>query len=182
VTDHENHDDSQEPELDERGLADQIDDWLTDERPERYDTEDRDWMLSVVDKVVKVLEEEPHDEVIRNAARRLVSGREAQASQKINRLLRSMAETGQLPLWWFDTPEWTIIYAATLHLPVKIAKHKVRFGAMTDADWEEFVIEHKREEDEINATREMTRNGGVLLANLIREQKVRRTEDLRPST
>lgn len=163
----------------DKTLADWVDEWLTDERPERYDDDDRDWMTPVIEKAAKMHRERPHDELAEEAARRYVSSREGQASQRVNRILRAIAEAQTLPLWWDEDPAWKITYANVLHLPVKIGDRKVQFRAMTAGDWEEFIFEHKRQEDEINATREMTRNGAAILHGLIQQQHARRTEDVK---
>lgn len=180
MTDETYQEDNYEPDDGEKTLADWIDEWLTDERPERYERDDRDWIERVFEKAVKMNREQDIDEIIERDARRQVTRREAEASRQVNKALRSIAESEQLPIWWADDPAWTITYAKYLHLPVSIGKLKVQFRAMGVDDWEHFVIEHKRQEDEVNAAREMTRNGAVLIASWMQQQNARRTEDIRP--
>lgn len=71
-------------------LNQQIDGWLADVRPERYDLGDKAWQEAVIDKAAAELESMPHGETIRDAARRRVYRREQEAGRKANRFLREI--------------------------------------------------------------------------------------------
>jgi hypothetical protein len=171
-----------ETELDEtpsdKQLTHDIDEALAKVRPERYDAGDKDWMDDVVESVRQSLADRAEDEVIRDAARRRVYRREAEATKRTNRLLRDIDETGQLPLGWGDGDKWRELLFDLLHLPLSIARRRVRFGVASANDLEQWELESGREEDKRHAAQISARRAARLLAKWLVEQNAECVEYL----
>lgn len=165
---------------DDKELTDLIDLWLSDDRPERYDATDKDWMDDAVEKATEQLKRRPNaDEVIHDAARRRVYQREGQATKTANRNLRNIAKTGALPLGWGEGDDWKSFLADVLNRPLSIAHMRVRFGAASATDLEQWELENAREEDKRRLAQIETREGARLLADWLRKQGAQRVEDVR---
>jgi hypothetical protein len=175
-------DDANDDEKEE--LSQLIDRLLAEMRPERYDIADKDWMAAVIEKASDELEAMDRDDLIADVARRRVHGREAQATRKANDFLRLIARTGQLPLGWGEGDEWKLMQGGVLRLPISIEKLRVRLGAASPNDLEEWILAREEQQDRELAARELSRNGAVLLREWMSSQHVLRVEDLRaqPST
>lgn len=178
----------QEPEIeevdldetpDDKQITHDIDEALAKVRPERYDSKEKDWMESVVDLAEEALGKLPRDEVIRDAARRKVYRREAESTKRTNRILRDINDTGQLPLGWGEGDAWLELLFDLLHLPLSIARKRVRLGVASASDLQQWVQESKREEDKRNKAENTARDGAELLAGWLLEQGADRVEDLK---
>lgn len=163
----------------DKQLTHDIDEALARVRPERYDASDKDWMDEVVETVREMLEERRRDEVIRDAAARRVYRREAEATKRTNRILRDINETGRLPLGWGEGDDWRTVLFDLLHLPLSIARQRVRFGVASAHDLEQWELESGREEDKRRAAQIAARQGARLLVDWLKDQEVERVEDLR---
>lgn len=168
-------------EPDDKGLSHLIDLWLSDDRPERYHSEEKEWMDGVVGKVAASLKgRADRDEVIHEAARRRVYAREGQATRRANRVLRDIAEKGALPLGWGEGDGWREALAPILSMPLSLPeKVRVRLGACNDRDLEQWMFERIREEDKRRLAEAAAREGARLLIEWIRAQQVHRFDDLR---
>ena len=172
--------DPDEAELDEKEeLSQLIDEWLAAARPERYDVGDKQWQDPVIEKVEGELAEMPREQMLREAARRRVYGREQQASRRANDFLRAIFNEDTLPGWWGEGDEWKRFLAGAARMPICIGRTRVRLGAVTVADLEEWILARREQQDKELATREQAINGAVLLAQWMRERHARRLEDLR---
>lgn len=173
--------DPDEFELDEKEeLSQLIDEWLAAARPERYDVGDKQWQDPVIEKVISELADMPYEDMIREAARRRVYGREQQASRRANAFLRGIFNAGELPLWWGEEgEEWKLFLFGTARMPICIGKLRVRLGAVTVADLEEWVLARRDQQDKELASREAAVNGAVMIAEWMRSKGARRLEDLR---
>jgi hypothetical protein len=173
--------DPDEAELEEKlELSHLIDEWLAAARPERYDVGDKQWQDPVVEKVEAELADMPREQMIREAARRRVYGREQQASRRANDFLRAIFNAGQLPLWWGgEDEEWKLFLFGAGRMPICIGKLRVRLGAVTTADLEEWILARRDQQDKELASREQAVNGAVMLVQWMRDQDARRLEDLR---
>lgn len=166
---------------DDKELNQLIDQWLAQERPERYDSNEKEWMAAVVEKARDALKDRRNDdEVITDAARRRVHQREGQATKSANRVLRTIAETGQLPLGWGEGDTWRTMLFDILHLPLAVAKQRVRLGAANAADLEQWELENAREEDKRKLAQIAARRGARMLASWVQAQGAQRVEDLDP--
>jgi hypothetical protein len=172
------HDDLEYPQPDEtpddKGLNQLIDEWLSEERPERYDAETKDWMDPVVEQVATELSRRPREDVVRDNAQRRVYQREGIATKTANRILRDIADSGQLPLEFEEDP------LGRLRLPLSIDRQRVRFGAASAEDLKEWELENSREQDKRDQAQIESREGSRLLRGWMQEQGVHRVEDLRP--
>ena len=165
---------------DDKDLNELIDLWLSDDRPDRYQASEKEWMDVVVERATKALQGRPDkDGVIQDIARRRVYQREGQATRRANKVLRDIGDTGQLPLGWDDEELWREMLYEKLRLPLSIEQQRVRLGAASPADLESWKTTNKREEEKRNAAQEAARQGADLLARWVREQHVLRVEDLR---
>ncbi len=164
---------------DDKQLSHDIDEALAKLRPERYDADDKDWMAPIVATVEDILARRPSDEVIRSDARRRVFRREAEATKHLNRILRDIDDTGDLPLGWGEGDTWRELLYDVLNKPLSIARQRVRFGVANANDLEQWELESAREEDKRRAAQISARSGARLLARLLREQGAERIEDLR---
>lgn len=170
-------DDFEPEEKDDLNLL--IDGWLADARPERYELGDKTWQDAIVDKAADELESMPHDETIRDAARRRVYRREQEATRKANSFLREIYMAEGLPLEWGDGAEgWKLLRAGVLRMPLSIGKRRVRLGACTTADLDEWVLARRDQQAKEETTREQTIEGALLVRKWISEQGARRFEDL----
>jgi hypothetical protein len=160
-----------------------IDQWLAQLRPERYDPNDKEWMDDAVQRARDaLLERNDNAGVIADAARRRVYQREGHATKRANKLLRSIYETGRLPLGWGEDG-WQVVLFDDLRLPLSIGKtSRVRIGAAGPEDFTEWELESGREQDKWVEARMNARRGAQLVAAWLREQGARRFEDLRPPT
>lgn len=163
----------------DKQLNHDIDGALSHIRPERYDAEEKEWMDSVVEIVREVLSERTRDEVLRDEARRRVYRREAEATKHLNRILRNIDDTGQLPIGWGEGDNWRDMLFDVLHMPLSIARKRVRFGVANAADLEQWELESAREEDKRRAAQISARSGARLLQQKLREQGAKRIEELR---
>jgi hypothetical protein len=165
---------------DDKELSQLIDEWLASERPERYDSTDKEWMSAVIVKARDALKaRREDDDVIAESARRLVHQREGQATKRANRVLRNISRTGQLPLDWGQGDNWRMLLFETLSLPLAIDKKRVRFGAASASDLDQWELENAREEDKRKLAQIESRRGAKLLADWVRSQGAGRVEDLR---
>lgn len=166
---------------DDKELNQLIDEWLSNDRPERYDSGDKEWMDNVVAKTIESLNNRPdHEEVISDAARRRVYQREGQATKRANKVLRNIAETGALPIGWGEGGEWKAFLVDVLSPPLSIGRQRVRLGAASPSELEQWVLENVREEDKRRTAQASSREGARLVADWERAQGVQRFEDLRP--
>lgn len=157
-----------------------IDDLLAQARPERYDADEKEWMESVVAPVRKELQRQKSaDDVALDAAKRRVYQREGLATKRTNKILRDIAETGQLPIGWGEG-DWLAFLFDILHLPMSIARRRVRFGAASAADLVAWELESAREQDKRNKAEAASREGARFLADMLDRQHAQRIEDLRP--
>lgn len=166
-------------EISDKEINALIDDLLAQHRPERYEADEKDWMGPVVVRVVKELQRQKSaDEVALDAAKRRVYQREGQATKRANKELRKISETGQLPFGWGEG-DWRTFLYDILHLPMSIARQRVRFGAASAADLTDWELESAREQDKRNKAEAAAREGARILAEMLDRQNVRRVEDLR---
>lgn len=173
-------DDEDQP--DDKELNQLIDEWLSQSRPERYDSGEKGWMDEAVKKAAEKLQLRPdREQVIQDAARRRVYQREGQATKRANKVLRDIADTGQMPFGWAEGDDWRSFLSDILSLPLSIARQRVRFGACTGPDLEQWELENAREEDKRRLAQIGAREGARLLASWINAQGVSRVEDLRAS-
>jgi hypothetical protein len=164
----------------EKELSQLIDEWLAADRPERYEEDDKQWMEAAVEKARDHLLDLPErEEVIEEAARRMVRHREGQAIKRSNGELRKIATRGALPLGWGDGKNWRIMFFDLLHLPLSIGGKRVRLGIAGADDLEQWELENAREGDREQSLRIEARKGARLLAAWIRHQGQRVVEDLR---
>lgn len=173
--------DPDEAELEEKeDLSALIDEWLAAARPERYDKADKQWQDAVIEKVMGELADMPAEQMLRETARKRVSGREEQASRKANSFLRAIFNTGELPLWWqSEGEEWKQFLFGTGRMPIRFGRNKVRLAAATIADLEEFQMHYQDQQDKYRTAGEQTINGATMLIQWMRDQGARRLEDLR---
>lgn len=166
---------------DEKDLNALIDEWLSNERPERYESADKDWMHPVIEKAAIALRRrQADDEVISDAARRRVYTREGMATKRTNRILRDISDSGQLPLGWGEGQEWKQFFVELLQLPLSIDRTRVCFGAATARDLEQWELQSAREEDKRRIAEMKARSGARLLAEMLREQGAERVDQLHP--
>lgn len=158
-----------------------IEGWLNEARPERYDIRDKyEWMDSVVEKAERALAEDPPEIVIRDQARQRVAACEGRAVKRANAFLRDIAIAGQPPLGWDGaSDQWKALCGGLLRLPLSIRKERARIGSVGVGDLEEWVNAEEERKDREWAARELARNGALLLIQWMREQNVKRAEDLR---
>ncbi|MFB4280789.1 hypothetical protein ACBJ59_36255 [Nonomuraea sp. MTCD27] len=162
-------------------LNDLIDNWLADERPERYDSGDKEWMETVVKRTADSLEEQPdYTQVFLDAARRRVYQREGTATRRANKFLRDIARTGQMPLGWGEGDAWKAVLRDILSAPLSIERSRVRLAAAAPADLEAWELENAREEDKRRLAQIEARSGARLLGDWLRQQGVQRVDDFRP--
>lgn len=181
IDDFEDQPEDLDESVTDKQLSHLIDVWLADARPERYAGEDREWMQPVFDKARDALLQcQTREQAIADAARRRVRAREGQAVKRTHKELRSIAETGQLPLGWGEGDDWKKCHFELLQLPLKIAGERVRLGAASGEDLTQWQLENSREGNEDHLRRLSARRGAQLLANWQAQQRVRRVEDLRP--
>lgn len=175
-------DEPEEPDdsITDKQLGQLIDEWLAEARPERYDEDEKEWMEPVDDKAREaLLRYRTADQAITDAAKRRVRAREGLAVKRTHSWLRNIAETGQLPLWWGEDDDWKRLYREELSLPLKIAGKRVRLGVASFNDLEQWESENRREQDEDDMRRILSRKGARMLAEWQLSQHVQRTEDLR---
>jgi len=166
--------------LDDEGLAQHVDLWLLDARPERYDTSDKTWLSGVVDKVVhEYMRRSDLQEVVHGAAERLVHHREGQATQRGNRFLRKIAHEGTLPAEWGDGDDWRQVLAHGLRMPLSLGGQRVCIGAAGVADLKQWVLEREKQREKRQATETATEQGALLLMAWAERQGVDRVDDLR---
>lgn len=169
----------QDETVNDKELTHLIDDLLYDVRPERYSADDKDWMDPVITRIETELGRRRVREVIHDIARRRVHNREAVATRKANRILRDINDTGQLPLGWGDGEDWKKLFVDTLHCPLSIARQRVRFGAASPQDLNQWELENARDDDKRRMAQISARAGARLVAQWALEQGVGRVEDLR---
>lgn len=166
-------------------LAAQIDRWLDDARPERYEEGDDEWMEPVFKKADDFIRQHMNaDERISSDARRSVRAREGQAVKSAHAELRKIAR-GEVPLGWPApgedwTPEWKARLSDLLHLPLKVGGGgKVQLCVMSPQDWRDWRLESQRVGDEDQKRRIEERLGAEKLETLGTQQGVSRTDEIR---
>lgn len=157
-----------------------VDELLDQERPDRYDTDDQDWMEPVVRKVRDQLLEEEAEKIAEEYARRLVHTREGVATVNLNKLLRRFKD-GEFPFGFGEGEDWKTFYATFLRAPLMIGKDKVRFGAARPADFDEWIAEKRRAGEREQVRRAEAIDGAEWLAAALRDQQADRTEDFHRS-
>jgi hypothetical protein len=165
-------DEPDEPNPDEET----VDELLDQERPDRYDTDDQEWMEPVVRKVRDQLLEESAEKIAEEYARRLVHTREGVATVNLNKLLRRFKD-GEFPFGFGEGEDWKTFYATYLRAPLMIGKYKVRFGAAGAADLDEWVAEKRRAGEREQTRRAEAIDGAEHIAAALRQQRADRTED-----
>lgn len=174
-------DDAQEPEelepgsADEKSLTTEIDDWLAANRPDGYDG-DFAWHDAFMDHGLSRLREIEPDTRDRDYLRRLIRTREGIQARNAKMALIKVTETDQLPLE-LTTDE---LRQDILRWPLIIEGQRRRFGAVTAADLNRWLLESARVSDARNATEAKMREGATRLMNLLNAQGLQRIEDLRP--
>lgn len=163
----------------DKQLTHDIDEALGKVRPERYDAGDKEWMDEVVELVQEAAERRDRADVFADWARRRVYRREAEATKRTNRILRDIDATGQLPLGWGEGDSWRELLFDLLHLPLSIARERVRLGVANAQDLEQWELESAREEDKRRAAQISARSGARLLGQWLKDQGASRVEDLR---
>jgi hypothetical protein len=173
-------DDAPEETVTDKELNALIDELLTFSRPERYDADDKIWMDPVVDEIRdKLIERMDPRQVAADNAQRRVYAREGGATRRTNKILRSIAETHQLPLGWGDGPMWMEMLRDIIRLPLSIDRKRVRFGAMGPNDWEQWELQHRREAADAHNAASRAADGAKVVGKWCQEQSVHRTDDLR---
>lgn len=155
-----------EPDL--RDLNQLIDRLLRENRPDRYNTTAADWLDDVADMVPAELL--PEDELRRFVARQIVGQREGQATRNANRLLRSIGETGQLVLHWWDEANDPIAIITELvddEGNARISKERVALRAATPADLRAFAHEERDRADKDHKSRLLACDGAEYVADSI---------------
>ncbi|WP_327594684.1 hypothetical protein [Streptomyces chartreusis] len=166
--------------LDDEGLTQHVDLWLLDARPERYDTSDKEWLSGVVDKVAReYLRRTDLQEVVHQAAQRLVHAREGQATQRGNRFLRKIAAEGTLPAEWGEGEDWRQVLAHGLRMPLSLGGQRVCIGAAGKPDLRQWLLEREQQREKRQATETATDKGALLLIGWVERQGVDRVDDLR---
>jgi hypothetical protein len=85
-----------EPNL--KDLNELVDRLLREQRPDRYTSDE--WIEPVIESIpVELI---PEEDIRRFALQQFVKRRESQATRKANSLLRSIGESGQLILGWWE--------------------------------------------------------------------------------
>jgi len=175
--------------MDEFGEADEptpddetVDELLNEERPDRYDSEDQEWMEPVVRKLRdRIIDENSAEQIAEEYARRLVHTREGVATVNLNKLLRRFKD-GEFPLGFGEDREgydWKRAYAQFLRAALAIGKSRVRFGAASTADIEQWISEKKRAGEREQIRRAEAIEGAEWLMEALREQYAGRMEDFR---
>ncbi|MCY0957728.1 hypothetical protein [Streptomyces sp. H27-H5] len=155
-----------------------VDSRLNRARPDRYLARDREWMDGIVEEVAAELNRHPR-QVVLDAARRLVHHREGQATRSANRLLRTVAQTGVLPLGWGVGETWEVIRTDLLSRPLSISGERVRLGAAAAHDLDSWSALRELEAAKRNDSERETWAGARLLGSWVRRQGVSRVDDLR---
>lgn len=174
------HDDEPWDEIasqEEKELNEIIDDALNAARPDRYFTRDRSWMDGVIQLAAEELERRPSEAA--DAARKLVHGREGQATQSANRVLRKIAQEGTLLPGWGVGETWERIRADYLSLPLSIGGERVRLGAASPNDLKLWRQVRERDSEKRMGAEHETWKGADLLIEWVEQQGVQRVEDLR---
>jgi hypothetical protein len=155
-----------------------IDELLAQERPERYDLDDQEWMEPVVRKERDRLLQDAAEQVAEEYARRLVHTREGVATQGLNTLLRRFKD-GQFPLGFGDGDDWKKFYRPYLRAPLLIGTKKVQFGVATPQDLDEWIAEKVKAGEREQVRRAEAIDGATTIVTALREQRVGRVEDFR---
>lgn len=177
----ENEEQDQTPEA--KNLSQSIDEGLMNSRPERYSADDDEWKRPLYEQVAdKIRQDEAESSTaIEDLAKRRVNAREEKACRDVHRDIRSFKD-GQFPLGWGEGDDWKQFFKSVLTNPVRFPKSraKIRFQAMSDGDWDQWAIEFKEERRKRNDRDEDTETGALVIAKMMRQQGVNRTEDLQP--
>ena len=147
-----------------------IDRLLADRRPDRYEHGLSDgWLDDLADsEIAPIL---PEAQVRRFHARTLVRNREGSKTQRTNRLLRDIYESGQLPLDWLDTLDW----------PLAVGKERVALRAAGPDDFEQHAIEERRAAARDFSARNAAAEGSEWMAQQMRANGWQFGADIRPT-
>jgi len=109
--------------------------WLDEDRPDRYDVDDRSWMQSVVERVALEI---PAAEARQRAARQQVEAVETAALRNVGRFLREIVgEQMSFPLDEFH---------ALRRAPIAVDRiQRVALAAMRATDWRTYGNKNKDE-------------------------------------
>lgn len=164
-----------EPETpEEKDLVAEIDGWLVGHRPERYD-DNFDWHESFTTRGLERLAAVPADIKDRDYLRRLMRTREGVQAQQAKKTLIKISDTDQLALEW-DTED---IRRDILRWPLIIEGARIRFGAVTAADLNAWILESVRRSDDRNLREKKARDGASRLMKWLKNRSADRVEDLR---
>jgi hypothetical protein len=153
-------------------LRDLVDRLLREQRPDRYT--DTEWTNAVVDAIPRSAI--PDDEIRRFALEQFVRRREAQATRRANTLLRTIGETGQLVLdWWEQANEPIAIETEIVdeHGNKRRIKERVALRAATPEDFRAFSRTERERADKDHKTRYITCDGADFLAAAMTEARQR---------
>lgn len=110
----------------------EIDQLLTERRPDRYELEGGDdWLDLIADEIRELI---PEAEARAIVARQFVRRRETEKLKAANRLLREIFEARQLPIDWLES----------MCLPISVGKERVALRAAEPFDFRTFANEERR--------------------------------------
>lgn len=134
-------------------------------RPERYDAGSTDWMDPVVDLLMAEIDP---DEARRALALSEAKSYEASGTRSTNALLRQVATSGAWPLDWMERRNW----------PLALDGKRVRLGDATADDFDDFANRERRAAALDFTARDDACEGAQKIAAMIREQGVKRADQL----
>lgn len=136
-------------------ITGKVDQLLAERRPDRYHTDGGDeWLDEIADEIEMLI---PEAEARAVAARQIVRRREGQKTKDSNRLMRSIHDSGQLPMDWLET----------LRLPIVVGKERVAMRAATAVDFRAFANEERRRAANDFASRNATCEAAEWIADLM---------------
>lgn len=100
-------------------------------RPPQYKTEDLSWAEPLVQEAAALIDP---DEARYEMALRRFKSHERIATQRANKVLREIAETGALPLAWMDLAR----------LPIVIDEERFQLATCTARDFEQWELNERR--------------------------------------
>lgn len=109
-----------------------IRDLLDHARPDTYTSGEKGWMDEVIDQVSDKIDPALATKL---AAKQMVRRIEGDATKATNKFLRSLAESGELPLDWMDAESWPLAVNGDT---------RVALRAVTQADLAEFATVERR--------------------------------------
>jgi hypothetical protein len=187
--------DDQSPQ--EKEETQNIQELLDNFRPKRYSPYEKGWLESVIDAEVRNIRQrtDPREDPVRELARRRVFLAEAAATKRPLSFLKSLGKEsdGQLTLGAdADEDVWADAMREVLSAPMafrhrglkdgKLARTRirVRLGAMTDADWQEWQETSSDETDARTDADHQVRKGARRLRDMMAVKHIRTTEGLLP--